>query len=223
MSQRSGVVRHKDMVATPMDARRFVPQSTSLRVLAAAARECRGCDLYERATQVVFGAGPSRALVMLIGEQPGDQEDHQGQPFVGPAGKLLDRALVEAGIDREVVYVTNAVKHFKFEERGKRRIHKKPSALQIRACNPWLEAEIHAVTPKVLVPMGATAVLAVMGKEAKLTRDRGQVFPHPSDAVIVPTIHPSALLRMPEQEKRHEEFAKFVDDLRIVRRTVANT
>jgi DNA polymerase len=206
-----------------MTAEPFVPESRNLKVLAAAARECRGCDLYECATQVVFGSGPAHALVMLVGEQPGDQEDQQGKPFVGPAGKLLDRALLEAGIDRNVVYVTNAVKHFKFEERGKRRIHKKPSGAQIRACNPWLEAEIRAVTPKVLVPMGATAVLAVMGKDAKLTRDRGQPFPHPSEAVIIPTIHPSALLRMPEQEKRHEEFARFVSDLQAVRRKLQST
>jgi uracil-DNA glycosylase len=211
------------MAVTPMTAAPFVPPSTSLRVLASAARECRGCDLYEHATQVVFGAGPSQAPVMLIGEQPGDQEDQVGKPFVGPAGKLLDRALVEAGIDRDLVYVTNAVKHFKFEERGKRRIHKKPSGLQIRACNPWLEAEIHAVGPRVLVPMGATAVLAVMGKEAKLTRDRGHQFPHASQAIVVPTIHPSALLRMPEQEKRHDEFARFVADLKIVRKQMQST
>jgi uracil-DNA glycosylase family protein len=206
------------MAATPMTAAPFVPSSRNLRVLAAASQECRGCDLYEYATQAVFGDGPSHALVMLVGEQPGDQEDQQGKPFVGPAGKLLDRALVEAGVDRDLVYVTNAVKHFKFEERGKRRLHKKPSGLQIRACNPWLEAEIRAVEPKVLVPMGATAILAVLGKDAKLTRDRGRFFPHPSSADVLPTIHPSALLRMPEQEKRHEEFARFVEDLKLVRK-----
>jgi DNA polymerase len=221
MSRLSAQKRQISMPVTPMTAEPFVPDSRDLRVLASAARECRGCDLYACATQVVFGAGPAKALVMLVGEQPGDQEDLQGKPFVGPAGKLLDRALVEADIDRDLVYVTNAVKHFKFEERGKRRIHKKPSGAQIRACNPWLDAEIHAVNPKVLVPMGATAVLAVMGKEAKLTRDRGQFFPHPLKVAVIPTIHPSALLRMPEQEKRREEFARFVDDLRVARKKMA--
>lgn len=204
-----------------MSALPFVPDSLSLRVLAEAVRQCRGCDLYEHATQAVFGAGHKGAPMMLVGEQPGDQEDLQGKPFVGPAGRLLDRALSDAGIDRKLVYVTNAVKHFRFEERGKRRIHKKPSGVHIRACNPWLEAEIRAVRPKVLVPMGSTAVLALMGKDAKLTRDRGLFFPYPEVEAVLATIHPSALLRMPDAERRREEFGRFVEDLRRVKERIS--
>lgn len=194
----------------------FVPKTRSLRVLAQSSKGCEGCDLYLAATQTVFGAGPAKARLMLVGEQPGDQEDLQGAPFVGPAGRLLDKALVDAGIARDEVYVTNAVKHFKFEERGKRRLHKKPTNLQIAACRPWLEAEIAVVKPKIIVAMGATAALSLAGKDLKITRDRGRFFPHAAAESLMATVHPSALLRIPEADRRHEEFARFVDDLRLV-------
>src|ERR671927_2005204 len=155
----------------------FVPKSTSIRTLTAAAHECRGCDLYKTATQVVFGAGPTTARVMFVGEQPGDQEDRQGGRFVGSAGAMLDKALEDAGIPRADVYVTNAVKHFSWEPRGKRRIHKKPRASEIKACRPWLEAELRAVKPAVLVCLGATAAQSVMGAQFKLMANRGRVFP----------------------------------------------
>lgn len=195
----------------------FVPQTRSLNVLTRASKDCRGCALYQFATQTVFGAGPAQAHVMMVGEQPGDQEDLQGKPFVGPAGAMLSRALEEAGIERDDVYVTNAVKHFKFEERGKRRIHKKPGGLEIAACHPWLDAEISVVQPRVIVALGATAALSLAGRDFKLTRDRGKFFPHPSSAELFATIHPSFLLRVPEPERREEEYARFVDDLRLVR------
>jgi DNA polymerase len=154
----------------------FVPKTTSVRSLSAAAHQCRGCDLYKTATQVVFGAGPAKARVMFVGEQPGDQEDRQGEPFVGPAGALLDKALEEAGIPRADVYVTNAVKHFKWEPRGKRRIHKKPRASEIKACRPWLEAELRAVKPQILVCLGATAAQSVLGSQFKLMQNRGKLL-----------------------------------------------
>jgi uracil-DNA glycosylase family protein len=199
----------------------FIPNTRSLRVLAAASQSCEGCDLFRHATQAVFGEGPAHAEVMLIGEQPGDQEDLQGHPFVGPAGQILSRALTEAEIDRDDVYITNAVKHFKFEERGKRRIHKKPNGFEISACNPWLEAEIGLVKPRILVAMGATATLALAGKLAKLTRDRSKLLPHPAAEALLLTVHPSLLLRMPEREKREEEYARFVGDLRLVKKRLS--
>jgi len=157
----------------------FVPRTTSLRTLAAAARECRGCDLYKRATQVVFGDGPKGARVMFVGEQPGDQEDRQGEPFVGPAGALLDKALADAGIPRRDVYVTNAVKHFKWEPRGKRRIHQKPRISEVKACRPWLEAELKAVKPAIVVCLGATAAQSVLGSQFKLMAQRGRLVSSP--------------------------------------------
>jgi DNA polymerase len=163
----------------PRSAAPYVPTSTSLRTLATAAQGCRGCDLYKNATQAVFGAGPREARVMFVGEQPGDQEDKEGAPFVGPAGALLDKALEDAGIPRQDVYVTNAVKHFSWEPRGKRRIHKKPRASEIKACRPWLEAELRAVKPAVIVCLGATAAQAVIGPQFKLMRNRGQVHSSP--------------------------------------------
>jgi DNA polymerase len=181
-----------------------------------ASKECRGCHLYENATQTVFGAGPAKARVIMVGEQPGDQEDTQGEPFVGPAGKLLDKAMAEAEIDRALVYVTNAVKHFKFEPRGKRRIHQKPNSLEINACYPWLEAEMDVIHPEVVVCLGATAAQALLGRSFRLTQHRGEFFPHPRAKWVTATIHPSALLRMPEPERRNEEFAHFVEDLRRV-------
>jgi uracil-DNA glycosylase len=194
----------------------FLPEEQTLPELKEAVQTCKGCDLYLHATQAVFGEGKRKALVMFVGEQPGDQEDLQGKPFVGPAGRLLDKALDEAGIDRKAVYVTNAVKHFKFEERGKRRIHKKPSASEVGACRPWLEAEIEVVKPRVIVALGATAALSLAGRDFKITRDRGQFFPHPLADSFIATVHPSALLRAPDPEQRKLEYARFVDDLRMI-------
>src|SRR6266550_6964681 len=178
----------------------FVPKSTSIRTLTAAAHECRGCDLYKTATQVVFGAGPGKARVIMVGEQPGDQEDRQGVPFVGPAGAMLDKALEDAGIPRSEVYLTNAVKHFKWEPRGKRRIHKKPRASEIKACRPWLEAELRAVKPQILVCLGATAAQSILGPQFKLMANRGKVIevpgpkgpglPDSKGPRVVATIHP---------------------------------
>ena len=187
-----------------------------MRALNAAAHECRGCDLYKTATQVVFGAGPRAARVMFVGEQPGDQEDRHGEPFVGPAGAMLDKALADAGIPRDQVYVTNAVKHFKWEPRGKRRIHKKPRASEIKACRPWLEAELRAVNPAIVVCLGATAAQSVFGSQFKLMQQRGQVLPSTLAPRVVATIHPSAVLRAPDSEGRQEAFKMLVADLKVV-------
>jgi uracil-DNA glycosylase family protein len=204
------------MPKTTGSAAPFVPATTSIRKLSAAAHECTGCDLYKNATQVVFGAGPQKARVMFVGEQPGDQEDRQGQPFVGPAGALLDKALEDAGIPRDEVYVTNAVKHFSWEPRGKRRIHKKPRASEIKACRPWLEAELRAVKPVVLVCLGATAAQAVLGSQFKLTQHRGTMQTSPMAAQVLATIHPSAVLRAPDSEGRREAYESLVEDLKVV-------
>jgi len=198
------------------DASSYLPKSTSLPALKKAAQSCQACDLYRHATQAVFGAGPSRAAIVFIGEQPGNDEDLQGLPFVGPAGKLFDRALVEAGIDRADVYVTNVVKHFKFEERGKRRIHKKPNASEITACEPWLEAEISAIRPKIIVCLGATAAQAVLGGDYRLTKERGTFTPHDWAPQVTATVHPSAILRAPDPERRSQMYADFVTDLKRV-------
>ena len=194
----------------------FVPNTTSLKILSAASHECRGCDLYKFATQVVFGAGPKSAQVMFVGEQPGDQEDRQGAPFVGPAGTLLDKALAEAGIPRDRVYVTNAVKHFKWEPRGKRRIHKKPRASEVKACRPWLEAELRAVKPAVVVCLGATAAQSLLGAGFRLMQQRGQVVSSPAAGRVVATIHPSAVLRAPDSEGRKAAYDTLVADLKVV-------
>jgi uracil-DNA glycosylase len=210
-------------LATPGAARSaapFVPKTTSVRALTAAAHECRGCDLYKTATQVVFGAGPRTARVMLVGEQPGDQEDRQGEPFVGPAGALLDKALEEAGIPRDEVYVTNAVKHFKWEPRGKRRIHKKPRASEVKACRPWLEAELRAIKPAVVVCLGATAAQSVLGPQFKLMQHRGQMLPSTLAERVVATVHPSAVLRAPDSEGRRAAYAMLVDDLKVVAKSL---
>ena len=198
----------------------FVPATTSLKALSAAAHECRGCDLYKSATQVVFGAGPKKARVMFVGEQPGDQEDRQGEPFVGPAGALLDKALADAGIPRDQVYVTNAVKHFKWEPRGKRRIHKKPRASEVKACRPWLEAELRAVQPTVVVCLGATAAQSMLGASFKLMQQRGQLVSSPIAPRVVATIHPSAVLRAPDSEGRRAAYEMLVADLKIVARAL---
>ncbi len=203
----------KDRFAT---AASFLPDSRSLAALRTAASQCKGCDLWRNATQTVFGEGNKNMRVMMVGEQPGDKEDLQGKPFVGPAGAVLDKALEQAGIDRDDVYVTNMVKHFKFEPRGKRRIHKKPTALEISACRPWLEAEIAAVQPEVVVLMGSTAAQGVLGRDFRVTQHRGEWIPSPLAPMITATIHPSAILRAPDQEARHMEMDRFVSDLKLV-------
>ena len=195
----------------PVSVRRGV----DLRRLKERAADCTACDLYERATQTVFGEGDPHARMMLIGEQPGDQEDLQGRPFVGPAGRLLADALVEAGIPRERTYVTNAVKHFKWLQRGKRRIHEKPNGRERQACYPWLEAEIELVAPRVLVSLGATAAQSLLGPKFRLTQHRGELLPSRWRAKILATIHPSALLRMQDREERHEAFRALVADLKL--------
>jgi uracil-DNA glycosylase family protein len=196
-------------------ARRFVPQGADLDKLKEAAAGCTACPLHERGTQTVFGEGRVRSRVMLVGEQPGDQEDLKGRPFVGPAGQLLDNALAEAGIDRKLAYVTNAVKHFKWTPRGKRRIHQKPSWGEIAACRPWLDAELDVVKPKVLVPMGATAAQALLGRQFRVTKDRGRPVESELAPVVIATIHPSAILRA-EDEDREREYQALVEDLRTV-------
>ena len=188
----------------------------SLNDLAKAAKDCKACDLRKRGTQTVFGEGGSHLKVMLVGEQPGNQEDLEGKPFVGPAGKLLDAALVEAGIDRAKVYVTNAVKHFKWEPRGKRRIHKKPNAAEVAACRPWLDGEIAALQPKVIVCLGATAAQALLGRDFRVTQHRGEFLKSPLAQFLMPTVHPSSILRAPDEETRQEEMKRFVQDLKKI-------
>jgi uracil-DNA glycosylase len=194
----------------------LIPDRPTLTTVRDAAKDCRACDLYKRGTQTVFGEGPRKAEVMMVGEQPGDAEDLAGHPFVGPAGKLLDRALEEAGIDRTLVYVTNVVKHFKWEPRGKRRIHAKPNGAEIAACRPWLETEIALVKPRVLVCLGATAAQALLGSSFKVTRQRGTFVPSPLAPRVTATVHPSSILRAPDDESRKAEMKRFVDDLKQV-------
>ena len=194
----------------------FIPSHLSLPTLGEAAARCTGCDLYKQATQTVFGKGAAHASILLVGEQPGDQEDRAGHPFVGPAGKILDKALDEAGIDRRDLYVTNAVKHFKWEPQGKRRKHKKPSAAEIAACRPWLEAEVHVVRPRVIVCLGVTAAQSVFGKAIRLNEMRDRPWSTPLAAAVFVTVHPSAVLRHPEAAQRDEEYRRFVQDLRRV-------
>jgi DNA polymerase len=190
------------------------PTSESLREAAAG---CRACDLWKRGTQTVFGEGTPEARVMLVGEQPGNEEDLAGHPFVGPAGRLLDRALEEAGIDRGLAYVTNVVKHFKWEPRGKRRIHAKPNAVEIAACLPWLEAELQVVSPRVLVCLGATAAQALLGRQFRVTQSRGRWIDSPLAAYVMATVHPSSILRAPDAETRHAETSRFIADLGLVK------
>ena len=204
-------------MSTAESAAPFLPDTLSLPALRTAAAECRGCHLFAAATQTVFGEGAAHAEVVLLGEQPGDREDVEGAPFVGPAGRELDRGLEAAGIDREKVYVTNAVKHFKFEPRGKRRIHQKPNWSELTACRPWLDAELEVLKPKVVVCLGATAAQSLLGRSFRVTRQRGEPFEGaPRADWILATIHPSAILRMRTDEERHEEREAFVADLRVV-------
>jgi uracil-DNA glycosylase family protein len=199
----------------------LIPPRPTLVSLRAAAVHCQACDLWQRGTQTVFGEGARRAAAMLIGEQPGNEEDLSGHPFVGPAGRLLDKALEEAGIERSRAYVTNVVKHFKWEARGKRRIHAKPDALEIMACRPWLEAELAVVKPEIVVCLGATAAQALLGKKFKVTQERGRIFASELAPRVMATVHPSSILRAPDDESRHVEMRRFIDDLRKVAEAIA--
>ena len=199
-------------------AAEYVPATTDLAKLREAAGGCRGCHLYRDATQTVFGAGPATARVVMVGEQPGDVEDRRGLPFVGPAGKVLDRALEEAGIDRSLVYVTNAVKHFKWKARGKRRIHQKPTWSEVTACRPWLEAELEVVRPRVVVCLGATSAQSLLGRDFRVTQHRGELLESDIAEHVTATVHPSSILRQQDEGSRHAELAAFVDDLRVVAR-----
>jgi len=200
--------------AAPETAAPLVPPRPTLVSLRAAAAECKACDLWARGTQTVFGEGARRAAAMLVGEQPGNEEDLSGRPFVGPAGRLLDQALDEAGIERSRTYVTNVVKHFKWEPRGKRRIHAKPDALEIFACLPWLEAELAVVRPQLVVCLGATAAQTFLGKKFKVTQERGKILASPLAPRVLATVHPSSILRAPDDETRRLEMRRFIDDLK---------
>ena len=207
--------------AAPETAAPLVPPRPTLVSLRAAAAECKACDLWKRGTQTVFGEGARRAAAMLVGEQPGNEEDLSGRPFVGPAGRLLVQALDEAGIERSRTYVTNVVKHFKWEPRGKRRIHAKPDALEIFACLPWLEAELAVVRPQLVVCLGATAAQAFLGKKFKVTRERGKILTSPLAPRVLATVHPSSILRAPDDETRRLEMRRFIDDLKKVAEAIA--
>ena len=198
----------------------FLPERTTLRAMREAVQGCRGCELYENATQAVFGEGPGDARVVMVGEQPGDKEDHAGRPFVGPAGALLDRAIEEAGLARDDVYITNVVKHFRFVLRGKKRIHKKPGAEHIRACAPWLDAELARIGPEVLVLLGATAAQAILGRTFRVTKERGTFVESLLAPLVTATIHPSSILRADTDEDRRVAFDGFVRDLAMVAGTL---
>jgi uracil-DNA glycosylase family protein len=196
----------------------FLPARRTLPALAKAAASCEGCPLFANATQTVFGEGPADARIIMVGEQPGDKEDLEGRPFVGPAGALLDRALVEAGIDRDTVYVTNAVKHFKWTPRGKRRLHAKPTAREMAACRPWLEAELDVIEPEVLVCLGATAAQSLLGRQFRISKQHGRWVESDWASATIAMYHPSALLRAPDDESRRQMYGEFVTDLRVVAR-----
>jgi uracil-DNA glycosylase len=205
-----------DSQSEPNDATPFLPERRSLSTLREASQGCRGCHLWRGATQTVFGEGLKRARVMLVGEQPGDKEDRAGKPFVGPAGRELDKALEAAGIARDEAYVTNVVKHFKFEERGRRRIHQTPKRFEIEACKPWLAEELKVVGPEALVLLGATAAKALMGSSFRLTHHRGELLDSELAPIVTATVHPSAILRAPDDESRYAEREAFTEDLRVV-------
>ena len=201
-------------VGQPSAAQELIPQAPTLLRLRDAAAGCRACDLYKTGTQTVFGEGAEQASVMFVGEQPGDREDVEGKPFVGPAGRLLDEALEEAGIDRGRVYITNAVKHFKWKPQGKRRLHQRPNAAEISACRPWLDAEIGLIKPKILVLLGATAAQALLGRDFRVSLQRGQFIERPGLPLMMATVHPSSILRAPDDESRQIEMEAFVRDLK---------
>jgi DNA polymerase len=202
-------------------AENLIPKQLTLPSLKEAAADCQACDLWKKGTQTVFGDGRSRSKVMFVGEQPGNEEDLTGKPFVGPAGRLFDSALEEAGIDRKQTYVTNVVKHFKWEPRGKRRIHNKPNAQEISACRPWLEAEITLVKPKIIVALGATAAQALLGPKFRVTKQRGEFIESTLAPYVMATVHPSSILRAPDDETRHLEYRRFVDDLKKLARVIS--
>jgi len=208
---------------TPKSAEPSIKANASLEELKAAAKKCQACNLWKHATQTVFGEGLPNAKIILIGEQPGNQEDLEGKPFVGPAGHLLDEALAEAGIDRKKVYVTNAVKHFKWEPRGKRRIHKKPGAGEIAACRPWLDAEIAALHPKIIVCLGATAAQALLGSDFRVTQHRGEFLKSQLAPIVIATVHPSSILRAPDEQTRHTEMKRFIADLKKIGQALVST
>jgi DNA polymerase len=210
------VADHGHQVAEPNDATPFLPERRSLKSLRKAAAGCRGCHLWRYADQTVFGEGMKKSRVMFVGEQPGDKEDRAGRPFVGPAGRELDRALEEVGIDRSEVYVTNVVKHFAFEERGKRRMHRTPKRFEIEACKPWLDEELRQIRPEALVLLGATAAKALFGSSFRITRERGRPLDSDLAEVVLATAHPSSILRQRTDEERHAERRLFTEDLRKV-------
>ena len=199
-----------------------VPETKNLPKLREAAKDCKACDLWKTGTQTVFGEGSKSAEILFVGEQPGDKEDLAGKPFVGPAGRVFDEGLAAAGIDRRLAYVTNAVKHFKWEARGKRRIHQKPNAAELAACRPWLDAELEAVRPNVLVPMGATAAQALLGRQFRVSKDRGRPVESDLAPFVVATVHPSSILRQRTDEERTAAMADFVADLKVVAKILAN-
>ena len=201
---------------TPQSAAPFIPPKLTLLNAREAAKGCTGCDLYLRATQTVFGEGPSNAVVVFVGEQPGDAEDVAGRPFVGPAGRVFDKALEAVGIARNRVYVTNVVKHFKWEPRGKRRIHSKPRISEIRACRPWLETELAVIKPRALVCLGATAAQALLGPAFKVSTERGKFVDSPLAPLVIATVHPSSILRAQTDEERHQAMEEFVADLKVL-------
>jgi DNA polymerase len=201
-------------------AESLIPPRPTLATLKEAAASCRACDLWKKGTQTVFGEGRRRSKVMFVGEQPGNEEDLTGKPFVGPAGRLFDDALGEAGIDRNQTYVTNVVKHFKWEPRGKRRIHKKPNAQEIAACRPLLQAEIDVIKPEVIVALGATAAQALFGPQFRVTKQRGQFLESALAPYVMATVHPSSILRAPDDEARRLEHRRFVDDLKKLARVI---
>jgi uracil-DNA glycosylase len=201
----------------------LIPSRPTLKKLQVVAAGCQACDLWKTSTQTVFGEGKPSSTVMFVGEQPGDKEDLSGHPFVGPAGALLDKALAEAGIDRSTVYVTNVVKHFKWEPRGKRRIHKKPNAAEITACRPWLEAEVNVIKPRAIICLGSTAAQAVIGPKFRVSIQRAQFVPSDLAPFVTATVHPSSILRAPSDEARHEEMERFTDDLKTIWKAISST
>ena len=206
----------EEILAPERSALNYFPENIDHDSLAEAAQNCKGCDIYKNATQVVFGEGPVDAELVFVGEQPGDEEDLAGHPFVGPAGRLFDKALAEAGVERSRAYVTNAVKHFKWKPQGKRRLHEKPKAKEIEACLPWLAAELEVVQPRILVCLGATAAQALLGKDFRVTRERGKWLASPMAERVIATVHPSSILRAYDAESRQRQYEEFVNDLKTV-------